>query len=279
MEPNQQKVMTGAATFWDAFADWYARAVEPQTTELNNKWLEQVKHFTASRQLRVLELGCGTGMFAQQYMTSKLLIEKVQLFDISQKMLSMATERLSHLKSHIFFDIHLTSDEALAALPNNSVDVVFAQLFFNVVPNPEFYLEVLRRVLRKDGLISISVNSQDSPDSYFGFFDEALERVDKDLAAKLKFTYALGNHEEIQQLLEQHGFKIEHQGSASFKIGWEHNRLEDILLQPMNQTRLNRIPPEMAEKVKQEIQNIIEEDQKKGLVRGLTQHQYICLFK
>lgn len=279
MDPTQEKVITEPATFWNNFAEWYARAVEPKTAELNNKWLEQVKHFTASRQLRVLEFGCGTGKFAEQYMTSKLLIEKVQLFDISQRMLEMAAERLSHLKSHVFFDTHVTSDESLAALPNNSVDIVFAQLFFNVVPNPGHYLQVIRRVLRKDGLLSLSVNSRDSPDSTFTFVDEALQRVDKELAEKLAFRYSLGSVEEVRDILHQHGFKIEHQGVAPYYVDWEHLSPDEIFLQPINQRRLVGLPPDLIEKVRLEIHNIIAEDKKNGRKRGLVQLQFICQFE
>jgi phosphatidylethanolamine/phosphatidyl-N-methylethanolamine N-methyltransferase len=97
---------------------------------------------------RILEAGVGTGISLSYYKPTS----RVFGIDLSEKMLAKARERVR--------EQGLTHVEGLAVMdceklefPDNSFDVVSAQLLVNTVPHPLVALEEFARVLKPGGEI------------------------------------------------------------------------------------------------------------------------------
>jgi phosphatidylethanolamine/phosphatidyl-N-methylethanolamine N-methyltransferase len=97
---------------------------------------------------RILEVGVGTGISLRDYARCNTIVG----VDLCEPMLRKAQERVSEFK--------LGNVEALAvmdaqrlAVPDASFDVVVAQFFITVVPDPEATLDEFARVLKPGGEI------------------------------------------------------------------------------------------------------------------------------
>jgi arsenite methyltransferase len=115
---------------------------------------------------RVLEVGCGPGVYTVQ--AAPRLEPDGQLIaaDLQQEMVDRASERirdagLDNVEIHVADAHHLPLEDA-------SVDRAFLVGVLPEIPDPQGALDELRRVLRPDGTLSISEGFLD-PDYRFAF--------------------------------------------------------------------------------------------------------------
>lgn len=103
-----------------------------------------------------LDAGCGTGTFARWLAEQGCEIEAV---DAAAEMLRVAREIAS--KSSPVLPITFRQVESIQALPfpANSFDGILCSSVLEYVPDPHACIEELRRVLRVDGLLLVSVPS------------------------------------------------------------------------------------------------------------------------
>lgn len=274
-QTKPQEEVTDFSKIWDQFAEFYSAKIEPITTQLNTNWLEEVKLFLPSRPLRILELGCGSARFAAVYANSGLLIEKMQLFDISQNMLNYAAKNLSDSHTKVQFDLHISNDTNLDAIPDKSIDVVFAQLFFNVVPNPDHFIKLVRRVLRPDGVLSISVHNENTPHAYLNIISDAATRVNPEYGKKLLYKFPMGNDAQLKNLFGEHGFKVEAQKNFPFHLSPADRGLENMNKDLMCGNKLKGEDPLAIPKIWKEAEVMLEEERQKGIVRGFLTTFYV----
>lgn len=110
---------------------------------------------------RVLELGPGPGFFSPE-VARCVPHGKLVLVDVQQEMLDMARERL---ESQGLANVEYHKGEA-ASLPldTESFDVVFLVAVLGEVPDRDACLREIRRVLRPDGLLSLTEMKVGDPD-------------------------------------------------------------------------------------------------------------------
>lgn len=101
----------------------------------------------------VLEIGPGPGYFSVN--TAKNLKKgKLVLLDIQQEMLDIAKKRLK--KRKIENVEYILCDGVKFDLENESFDRVFMVTVIGEIENKENYLSEIHRILKKDGVLSIS---------------------------------------------------------------------------------------------------------------------------
>lgn len=102
---------------------------------------------------RVLELGPGPGYFSPEVARS-VPLGKLALVDLQQEMLDMARERLEG-RGFANVEYH-RADATSLPLDTESFGVVFLVAVLGEVPDREACLREIRRVLRPDGLLSLT---------------------------------------------------------------------------------------------------------------------------
>ncbi|MDH5573437.1 MAG: methyltransferase domain-containing protein [Gammaproteobacteria bacterium] len=101
----------------------------------------------------VLEVGPGPGYFST-HIAKKLKRGRLVLLDIQQEMLDFAKRRLNKMKI-TNVDYKLTDGDSLA-LESNYFDRVLMVAVIGEVDNKEKYIKEIYRVLKEDGILSIS---------------------------------------------------------------------------------------------------------------------------
>jgi ubiquinone/menaquinone biosynthesis C-methylase UbiE len=155
--------------------------------------------------MRVLDLGCGTGVTTQVVLSALAESGHVYAVDHSAPMLAVAREQVSSAQV-IFIEADAA---AITALPDHSVErIVCNSVFWQLRHKPEVMAE-LHRLLVPGGLFVFNV-----PEPYFIF--EAVPRSQKisvlleQLAAE---RYGVGRQDlrSLAVFLGQHRFEITHQ--------------------------------------------------------------------
>ncbi|TGM72545.1 methyltransferase domain-containing protein [Leptospira mtsangambouensis] len=109
----------------------------------------------------VLELGCGPGYFSP-FIAKKIPKGKLYLADIQPEMLQKAQKRVNQ-KGIKNVELFLTEKESLP-FPNNHFDVIYLVTVLGEISEPNTYANEMFRVLKPNGIVSISEQAGD-PDS------------------------------------------------------------------------------------------------------------------
>ena len=144
----------------------------------------------------VLEVGPGPGYFSVPI--SRFLTEgKLVLADIQQEMLDYAKKRLQK-KSITNVAYHLCDGETFA-FSDNTFDCIFMVAVLGEVESKKEYLLEFHRILKNDGVLSISELAGDAdkmtPDELLGFLQQAGFRQ-KDFFGNEK-TYTVNFAKEV----------------------------------------------------------------------------------
>lgn len=164
-----------AAPTWDT----------PEKIETNKMYAEKIKsHLKFSTRLKILEVGCGTGLLGSQFLSSE---NQILGIDTSEDMLKIFQQKFSgnkNIKSKLF---NLEEDGLL----EGSFDLVISSMAFHHLKNPEKVLQKLQRLLSKNGVIAIiDLDQEDGsfhPDPkvmgvhHFGFEKNKVLKWGKDL--------------------------------------------------------------------------------------------------
>jgi ubiquinone/menaquinone biosynthesis C-methylase UbiE len=102
---------------------------------------------------KVLEIGPGPGYFSS-HVAKKLERGRLVLLDIQQEMLDLSKKRLDKRKLENV-DYSLTDGDSLD-LESNDFDRVFMVAVIGEVDNKDSYLREIHRVLKDDGMLSIT---------------------------------------------------------------------------------------------------------------------------
>lgn len=120
-----------------------------------------VKRLDLEPEFRVLELGPGPGYFSPEVARS-LSEGRLVLVDVQEEMLEMARERLD---GKGFANVeYYRADAVSLPLEGESFDVVFLVAVLGEVPERSSCLREIRRVLRSEGILSITEMKLGDPD-------------------------------------------------------------------------------------------------------------------
>jgi len=109
------------------------------------------------RGMTVMDLGCGTGVYAVEVAGTVGDGGKVYAVDIQKAMIDRLKKKLEKPENK---DIHniipIVASAYELPFPDNSVDLVYMITVLAEIPDKERALEEVRRVLRDDGTLSVS---------------------------------------------------------------------------------------------------------------------------
>lgn len=120
-----------------------------------------LRHLDLRPDSSVLELGPGPGYFSLEAARS-VPEGRLVLVDVQQEMLDMARKRLE-ARGFMSVEYH-RGDAASLPVENESFDVVFLVAVLGEVPDRDACLKDIHRVLRPDGLLSLTEVKLGDPD-------------------------------------------------------------------------------------------------------------------
>ncbi|XP_072262946.1 thiol S-methyltransferase TMT1A-like [Pyxicephalus adspersus] len=165
---------------WDPIAKKGLPYLLQRVTKSYNKYMREHKKQLFSKlndfkgpsgELRVLELGCGTGANFQFYPEGC----KVTCVDPNpnfKKFLSTSLAENEHVQFEAFVE---APGENMAQIPSGSMDVVICTLVLCSVPNIEGILAEVHRVLRPGGAYFFIEHVKADPSSWTYFFQSILD--------------------------------------------------------------------------------------------------------
>ncbi len=109
-----------------------------------------MEYINAEPQRRILEVGVGTGISLPDYRDDVTVVG----IDVSPDMLEVARRRVAEEGLRQVEGLHEMDAESLE-FPDDSFDVVVAMYVASVVPNPQQFIDEMRRVCRPGGDILI----------------------------------------------------------------------------------------------------------------------------
>ena len=133
--------------FWQRYAPIYSLFMKNADDEYN-QISDNIKPYL-SKDMNVLELACGTGMFTY------ILADKVNTWKATDFSENMVKEAKAAAKKHKVIPGLSFSVEDATCLPfaDSSFDAVMIANALHIMPNPEKALAEIKRVLMEDGIM------------------------------------------------------------------------------------------------------------------------------
>lgn len=148
-----------------------------------------IKRLELKEKYNVLEVGPGAGYFSSE-VAKAISNGKLVLTDIQEEMLAISEKRLT--KKKIFnVEYHLCNGVTFP-FENNEFDVIYMVTVLGEIENKQQYAKEFFRVLRPNGILSISEQPGDPDKMTIGEIKELLDysgfKVDKLYGTKNNFT-------------------------------------------------------------------------------------------
>ena len=149
LHPNHQEQLNGnkmsSSKFWDKIAQRYARDKIKDMESYEKKLQATQECFT--KEMNVLEVGCGTGMTATIHAP---FVKHYHATDFSSGMIEIARKRAKDKMIHnISFDI---CDISTLPVNENSQDAVLAMNVLHLTENTNEGIQVIYKTLKTGGL-------------------------------------------------------------------------------------------------------------------------------
>jgi ubiquinone/menaquinone biosynthesis C-methylase UbiE len=162
----------------------------PEKIAQNKAYSELIKkHMRATRGLKILEVGCGTGLLGSQFLDGENSLVGV---DTSEGMLKVFNDKFKDNALITSRLLNLETDE----LSSEKFDLILSSMAFHHLVDPAKMLVKLARYLKPDGIIAIIDLEQEDgsfhPDPknmgvhHFGFNESVTTRWAKDAGLSKK---------------------------------------------------------------------------------------------
>jgi ubiquinone/menaquinone biosynthesis C-methylase UbiE len=154
--------------------------------------------------LNVLDLGCGSGWYAEQLLKAGANVVAV---DASAKMVKLTRSRCKNNGKFIVANL----EEPLTFLQNNAFDVVLAPLMIHYIKEWQGFFSEISRVLKKQGLFIFSTHQPHTQYKNFNLKNYYEKVLIKDYWPSLKVEVQFYHHtlHDLAECLYNAGFVIE----------------------------------------------------------------------
>lgn len=193
---NENERVKNEQKFWEKQAASYDCRVIGFLQEYQ-KIIKQVKHYTRD-DYTVLDVACGTGAISLEIAK---YADKIEAVDISPNMIEIAKQKAKERGiNNISFNI---ADAYHLPYSNNYFDIVILANALHVVKNPIAVLSEIRRTLKDDALLLLSVECSGEHSRSISLL---MQRTVK-LLGIIKYLHFY-KFNDIYSLVQQAGFKI-----------------------------------------------------------------------
>mgnify|MGYP001560711435 CR=1 FL=1 len=145
---------TSQQTSWGRVAKWYGSAIEKEDSFHTTLILPNlVRLLSVKKRERILDLGCGTGFFSEEFARAGADVIGV---DLSREFILSAQQRAKEQKLSILY--HVGSADRLGMIADASIDTVLIVLAIQNMENYRAVFAECARVLKQAGKIVIVLN-------------------------------------------------------------------------------------------------------------------------
>lgn len=258
---------------WSDQANVYAKNV-PQLTSLHALDLIRLLLPEIQAAKTILDVGCGTGAFAQAYLQvfpQGIPGQTLIMTDLSSGMLEKAREAIGSISDHVQTEITFQTEDAtmLDGIADDSVDLVVSLFGVFLVPDQEACRRAICRVLRNDSgvfanaswifgrtLEGFGISLQDA-------FVTPIKAVDPDFS--MRAMEAWGRDDDIRTIMAEYGFTQVSIHHAIHTNVWNFDVLWNMMqMNPMS--NLKDASPDTIDKARQALINVIDQDITKPIV-------------
>ena len=161
-------------------------------TNPESKYTWIFKHFPQKENLRVLEIGCGTGLFWFANQSDIKNSWEIVLSDYSEGMLKTAKKSLSGVNIDFKYEVINAEDINLG---NNTFDVILANNMLYHIQNRDEAIKNIHRILNKNGTFIASTMGKNDHLELHNYLHEFLRK--KGINFKFKeFSFSMNNGKE-----------------------------------------------------------------------------------
>ena len=181
--------------FWQRYAPIYSllmKSVNKSYDEIGIRIMHYLK-----KDMKVLELACGTGMFTFRLADK---VKRWEATDYAENMLKEAQVSYKKCKKEIVGLSFSVQDATNLPYEDESFDAVMIANALHIMPEPEKALSEIKRVLKKDGLL-FAPTFVHGEGAAFAFRSGLIELFGFK-------AYIKPNNEEFAQFIGEHGFEV-----------------------------------------------------------------------
>lgn len=150
----------GQATFW-----WDENGPFKTLHHINPVRTEYVKLFVDLTDKKVLDVGCGGGVFSEAIASHKA---QVTAIDLADEPLEVA--KLHLFESQLEIDYQNISVEDFATQHENSFDVIVCMEMLEHVPDPQSIVDACAKILKSGGWLFLSTINRNAKAMVLGIF-------------------------------------------------------------------------------------------------------------
>jgi len=224
--------------------------------------------FPKKENLKVLELGCGTGLF---WLANRKNIKdswEITVSDYSEGMLEAAQSSLSRLNKNFKYEV---IDAENINLSDNTFDVILANNMLYHIQNRDEAIKNIHRVLKKDGLFIASTMGKNDLSELHNYLYEFLKARKPGFRFK-EFKFSMDNG--IEQLSKYFdNITVEKYGN-SLEIDEAEPIVNYYLSFNGMHNGMDVLPQKFAEEFKEYLQNIIAKE--KTIKAAREEGMFVC---
>jgi ubiquinone/menaquinone biosynthesis C-methylase UbiE len=235
-------------------------------TQSKYEWI--FNHFPKNEKLKILELGCGTGLFWLANRNNIIKSWEIILSDYSDGMLEATRKSLSRLNYD--FQYEIVNAENIQ-LYNNTFDVILANNMLYHIQNRDEAIKNIYRILKDDGIFIASTMGKNDLVELHNYLYQFLENKGSGFKFR-EFVFSLNNG--IEQLskyfknitMEKHDNKLKiNEVEAIINYYLSFNEIHDNMVV---------LPEEYVNEFSEYLTNIIEK--KKEIIVTKDEGIFIC---
>ena len=186
---------------WNEIAPYYHKRWAKNEIGPFSVTKELVKNAKIKSGQKVLDLACGTGLVTKKILNTVGKNGEVYGIDSSNSALKIAKKWIGNKKN-----IHLVRGDAETIQFNTKFDVITCQFALFFFPNEQKVLKNMKRFLRKNGIIALSIHGKNNV-PYFDSILNPMKKFIPDYLPQYPEMDRFGTKEIFKQTLSKAGFQ------------------------------------------------------------------------
>ena len=272
----------GLRAHWNVFYRTYTDDLEDRFVSNHIKVFEKVlEQFKGKKDLKVLEIACGSGRFSKYLMDNHAdIVSEYVITDISDEMIKLTEERMSdHLKGGKVKALRVDAKD-LDQHKFEKFDLICAFLVIQLVSDRKAVFKNICNLLKPDSRLLIVVPCDYENSTFFKGTVEIAEKFFGGKSSDDSPFFQMGKIEFMREELDAAGLEIEDITSSFAQYSNDPERNFSTFYNfNAHKPEFKNLPKEKSEELFSMIRNLFDEMHKNGKVPEMQFRNYVVKFK
>merc|ERR1711974_419861 len=184
---------------WNAYADVFDRKITMSTNLSIHPML--INLLPVKEGMSVLEIGCGAGGGTKFFLDMKPKDCKFTAIDLAKEMIARAAKRVGK-DADVKFEVGNAQELKFA---DGSMDRIFSNYVFHLIPDPDKGFSEAHRVLKKGGIAAFTVWGRKENSPYFTLPNKCMTELGIE-QTKSRSPFHLGDKTKLREMALKAGF-------------------------------------------------------------------------